>query len=120
MKLKKYLAADDIDVLQDQMREVNDVVLGENTFLFFENPLLEGEYYPINAALNEDELSHFALLNEITREEKARRKEAAAEYKAARDINPEDNQSEVDKEVMKAVADLNKKSKGLKMLTGVE
>jgi len=111
MKLKKYLAADDIDVLQDQMREVNDVVLGENTFLFFENPLLEGEYYPINAALNEDELSHFALLNEITREEKARRKEAAAEYKAARDINPEDNQSEVDKEVMKAVADLNKKSR---------
>lgn len=111
MKLKKYLKADDSELIQDQMREVNDIVLGVNTFLFFENPLLEGEYYPIDGILTEDELSHFSMINEISREEKAKRKEAAAEYNAARQIDPEKNQSEWDKEVQAAVQDLNKRSR---------
>jgi hypothetical protein len=104
MRLKNFLKETDDGLYREEISE-------GNTWLYVQNPLFENVYYPLTGRLTEDELSHFSMLNEITREEKARRKEQAAEYKAARDINPEDNQSEVDKEVMKAVADLNKKSR---------
>lgn len=119
MRLKQYLKSNDDDVFIEQMREMNEIVLGVNTWLFIEHPLLEDVYYPIDGALTEGEKSHFLLLNEITKgkerkfqswmgAEKEKGKEKAAEFQAAKDVGPEDEWS---KEVEKAFHHINKQSR---------
>jgi len=108
MRLSQYLRSNDNDNFKDQIREVNEIVLGVNTWLFIEHPLFEDVYYPIERALTEDEKEHFTLVNEVSREEKKRRKELAAEYQATKDIQPS---SEWDKEVEKVFKSLTSKAK---------
>jgi len=107
MKLKQYLKSNDNDTFRDQIREVNEIVLGVNTWLYIQDPLFEDVYYPIETALTEGEKEHFTLVNEVSREEKQRRKELAAEYQATKDIQS----SEWDKEVEKVFKSLTSKAK---------
>ena len=104
MKFKDLMK--EYDYQQERIDEA--IVLGQNTWLFLEHPLLEDVYYPIDGALTEDEISHFNLLNEISREEKSDRKLRAAEFQASKDSQPK---SEWDTGVEKAFNDLTKKSK---------
>ncbi len=114
MRLEQYLSDKNIDeeLLFRQARGFSDAILGENTWLFIENPLVEGQYYDVTDGINEDELSHFALIskmiNEVSREEKAARKEKAAEFQAAKTGGPKDEWSE---EVEKAFNDIMDKSR---------
>jgi len=98
----------------DYIKESNSTILGKNTWLFVENPLIEGVSYPIDKAMTEDEKSHFTLLsklsqqlNEVSSAEKAKRKELAAEYQAGKKTQ----KSEWDEAVEKAFNDITKKSK---------
>lgn len=99
---------DKIDHLLNEERFVGDhqeqIMLGGNTWLFIDHPLLE-EYYPITNMLSDDEIDHFQLLVEITREEKARRKEL---FKASKQKGPS---SGYDVKVEKAFKDITKKSR---------
>ena len=126
MKFKDYMTKVEHDQRVDEA-----IVLGKNTWLFLEHPLFEDVYYPVDGALTEDEIDHFKLfswlnesagkkwLNEVAGKGKERKaqswmgagSDAADEYKAARDINPEPDQAKWDKEVKASVQDLNKKSR---------
>ena len=103
MRFKDFMTEYDY---QERIDEA--IVLGQNTWLFLEHPLFEDIYYPVDGALSEDEVSHFNLLNEITREEKADRKLKSAEFQASKDSQPK---GEWDTEVEKAFKDITKKSK---------
>ncbi len=100
---------DKIDHLLNEERFVDDhqeqVMIGGNTWLFIEHPLLEEIIYPITDILSDDEIDHFQLLVEITREEKARRKEL---FKAAKQKGPSSGH---DAKVEKAFKDITKKSR---------
>jgi len=99
---------DKIDNLLQENRlvsETQEIILGYNTWLFIEHPLYEDLIYPITTALTEDEISHFQLLMEITREEKQRRKDL---FRAAKQNEPD---SKYSKEVEKAFKDITKKSR---------
>ena len=100
---------DKIDHPLNEERFVDDhqeqVMIGGNTWLFIEHPLLEEIIYPITDILSDDEIDHFQLLVEITREEKARRKEL---FKAAKQKGPSSGH---DAKVEKAFKDITKKSR---------
>ena len=81
------------------------VMLGFNTWLFIEHPLFEDLTYPILSSLTEDEIDHFQLLVEVTRQEKARRKEL---FKAAKKKGPDSGHSAA---VERAFKDITKKSR---------
>lgn len=108
MRLNRYLRSNDNEMFMNQIREVNEIVLGVNTWLYFENPLVEGVYYPIDRSLNEEEKSHFHLLNEIAGKGKERKYQS---WMGAAQDKDMDSQSEWDKEVEKAFKDINKKSR---------
>jgi hypothetical protein len=127
MKLKKYLTKDKNDGFTEKIKEVSDIVLGKNTFLFFENPLVEGSYYPVNEPLTEDEISHFSMLTEMLNEAKKKSQKELDDEEAERtsqlrkldsmsarlkqDDASRKKDQKYEEEVKKAYQDLNKKSR---------
>jgi hypothetical protein len=114
MRFEKFITEKQIDesLLFKQARALDDTVLGENTWLFAKHPLFEDIYYDVTNGLNEDELDHFAMLsdmlNEVSREEKAKRKEKVAVMKAYQVEKPI---SDKDKELRAAYNDIMDKSR---------
>ncbi len=129
MKLKKYLNSGNEDGFMEQVKEINDIVLGKNTFLFFENPLVEGLYYPVDGPLTEDELSHFSMLTGMINEAKAKKpnkteleRQEAQRTKELRKLDTmtarmkqadatKKEKSEWDEKVKEAYKDITKKSR---------
>jgi hypothetical protein len=75
MRFEKFMTEKQIDeeLLYKQAKSLDDTVLGENTWLFIEHPLLEGTYYDVTDGINESELDHFGFMTEMLNEKKTAR-----------------------------------------------
>jgi len=131
MRLKSFISKNEIDeaLLFNQAKALDDTILGENTWLFFENPLVEGEYYDVTNGLSEDEINHFSLLRDLINEDiesdseemskikeprkfqswmGKEEKEKNTAFKDSKKMSPK---SDWDKEVEAAYKDITKKSR---------
>lgn len=74
MRFEKFISEKQIneELLFKKAKALDDTVLGENTWLFIEHPLLEGTYYDVTDGLNESEIRHFGFMANLLNERKKR------------------------------------------------